>query len=170
MFTVVENMAYLGTERFIGLGNSVGNHINGGNGGDADNGDTLLGFGGSDRLYGFGGGDYLAGGEGNDGMDGGEGNDIFVMDNGNAIGGDVAVGGNGNDTVQADESVAATGLRLNLFARGTPVYGDVNLVPHTSAAMEVELVQGGIGNDHVDASRLGQPAKRCFKGAKAMTP
>ena len=86
------------------------------------------------------------------------------MDNGTGIGGDVAVGGEGYDIVQADVSVAATGLRLVLFPTGTDYTPDVNLVPFTSAAIDVEFVQGGTGNDWVDASRLGTDAPIAFQG------
>jgi Ca2+-binding RTX toxin-like protein len=91
-------------------------------------------------------------------MDGGEGWDTFTVDNGNEIGGDVAVGGDGYDTVEADASVAATGLHLNLFAAGTQYTPDVNRVPHVSAAIGVEVVKGGAGNDRINATRLGGDA------------
>jgi Ca2+-binding RTX toxin-like protein len=117
--------------------------------------DTIIGGAAGDNLYGGDDRDTLIGGAGADGMDGGNGADTFVMDNGTEIGGDVAVGGEGFDVVKADESVAATGLRLVLFPSGTDYTPDVNLVPFTSAAIDVEVVQGGTGNDWVDASRLG---------------
>ncbi len=148
---VIENLTYMGGERFFGFGNSVDNVIMGGN---AYDGDFLTGGGGTDQLYGLDGGDTLIGGAGQDGMDGGNGNDKFIIDNGTEIGGDVVLGGEGRDEVTADESVAATGLRLNLFAEGTAITAAVNLVPNTSAAIGVEVVHGGAGNDWVDASRL----------------
>ena len=152
VLSIIENMAYLGNEKFVGIGNSANNEIHGG---DANNGDILMGLGGSDQLYGNDGGDMLIGGTGADGMDGGRGNDVFTVDNGNEIGGDVALGGEGFDEMDADESVAATGLHLNLFAGGTPITTEVNLVPYTSAAIGVEYVKGSSGNDRVDGSRLG---------------
>ncbi len=153
--SVIENLTYTGSETFIGIGNSVRNIITGGDGGDAYDGDLLFGAGGNDWIYGGDGGDTIIGGAGSDGLDGGNGNDKFTMDNGTEIGGDVAVGGDGRDAVTADESVAATGLRLNLFAEGTAITAAVNLVPNTSAAIDVEEVHGGTGNDWIDASRLG---------------
>ena len=116
--------------------------------------DTIIGGAASDNLYGGDEADTITGGAGNDGMDGGTGSDTFVMDNGTELGGDVAVGGEGHDIVRADASVAATGLRLVLFPTGTGFTPDVNQVAYTSAAMDVEAVQGGTGNDWVDASRL----------------
>ena len=120
-----------------------------GDGNDLDN--TIVASSQSCTLRGYGGRDTLIGYDGND---------VFIMDNGNSTGGDVAVGdgtrvgGNSIDEVWADDSVAATGLHLNLFAKGTN-YTALSLVPNTSAAMEVEVVRGGSGNDWVDATRLG---------------
>ena len=155
--SVIENVTYTGTEQFFGFGNSIDNFIVGGNYNGRD-GDWLFGGGGNDQMSGLGGSDHLIGGEGADGMDGGEGWDTFTVDNGNEIGGDVAVGGDGYDTVEADASVAATGLHLNLFAAGTQYTPDVNRVPHVSAAIGVEVVKGGAGNDRINATRLGGDA------------
>ena len=129
-----------------------------GDGNDLDN--TIVASSQSCTLRGYGGRDTLIGYDGND---------VFIMDNGNSTGGDVAVGdgtrvgGNSIDEVWADDSVAATGLHLNLFAKGTN-YTALSLVPNTSAAMEVEVVRGGSGNDWVDATRLGSGESVRFVG------
>jgi Ca2+-binding RTX toxin-like protein len=136
----------------------------------------IHGKGGNDTITGGAGDDWLfsestlndeatiIGGAGADGMIGGLGSDKFVMDNGTELGGDVAIGGDGFDTVIADASVAATGLSLVLFAADTPITADVNGLSFTSAAMGVEAVIGGTGNDLVDAHRLGDNEHIGFQG------
>ena len=150
LYGIVENLTYLGSGNFLGIGNSVDNVIYGNSGSD-----NLFGAAGNDSLYGGGNADTLVGGVGRDWMDGGDDGDTFIADNGDTFGGDVIFGGNGRDTVLADARVAATGLHLNLFAHGTAVTAAVNLVANTSAAIDVEEVQGGTGNDVIDAHRLG---------------
>lgn len=152
LYGVVENLNYDGSGAFTGIGNSANNIIIGNSGSDA-----LSGGAGHDSLYGGDNADTLVGGAGRDLMDGGNDGDTFVADNGDAFGGDVILGGDGRDTVLADASVAATGLHLNIFAHGT-VTAAVNLVANTSAAIDVEVVQGGTGNDVIDAHRLGSDA------------
>ena len=150
-----------------GTGNELANVLTG-------NGfaNILDGGAGDDSLYGNEGADTLIGGAGADTLDGGIGNDKLIIDNGDDAGGDVAIGGNNWDTVQADASVAAKGLRLNLFAAGTPITAEVNLVPGTSAAIGVEDVIGSTGNDWIDASRFdgdfaGSSATRATTQSKA---
>lgn len=118
--------------------------------------DRLYGDAKSNNLWGFDDSDELKGGAGADGMDGGSGSDTFWVDNGDATGGDVVLGGEGFDQVIADPSVDTTGLRLNLFAQGTPITAEVNKVANTSAAFGVEMIFGSTGNNWIDASRLGQ--------------
>ncbi|MBS1197371.1 MAG: hypothetical protein H6R18_1156, partial [Proteobacteria bacterium] len=59
----VENMRYTGAGNFSGIGNELGNTIQGGVGNDA-----LYGLAGNDTLIGGGGNDVLGGGAGNDDM------------------------------------------------------------------------------------------------------
>ena len=144
----VENGIIKGDAEFNLAGNELRNKLDGN---DAPN--LLLGNHGNDDLYGWGGNDRLFGGRGADEIYGGDDDDRLYLDNGNEFGGDIAVGGSGYDRVHAD--VGVDGLRLNLFADGTPVTAEVNQVAYTSAAMGVEHVEGSSGKDRIDASRLG---------------
>jgi len=155
LFGSVENLEYNGKELFLGTGNDLDNVIKGGKFGDESHGDWLLGGKGNDKLYGFEGGDRLEGGQGRDYMDGGLGSDLFVADNGDADGGDVMIGGPGYDQVWADASIAATGLRLNLFAGGTEITPEVDRVANTSAGIGIDYVLGTGSADTINASRLG---------------
>jgi Ca2+-binding RTX toxin-like protein len=141
LYGTIENLTYSGTGRFTGTGNDADNVITGG---------AL-----SDNLSGGLGHDTLRGGAGNDGIDLGAGDDKAFIDNGTAEGGDVVVGGGGFDAVYADDSTIAGGLRLNVFGAGTGYAPDVNRIAFTSAAIDVDLVEGNAGNDVIDASRLG---------------
>ena len=142
LYGTIENLTYGGTARFTGIGNDANNVITGG--------------GLSDNLYGGLGHDTLRGAAGNDGIDLGAGDDKAFIDNGTAEGGDVVVGGGGFDTVYADDSTIAGGLRLNVFGAGTGYTPDVNRVAFTSAAIDVDFIEGNAGNDVIDASRLDQ--------------
>ncbi|MEQ1650881.1 MAG: calcium-binding protein, partial [Hyphomicrobium sp.] len=159
LFGVVENLTYNGRGQFTGIGNNVDNIIQGDRGSD-----DLYGAAGNDSLYGGDGSDTLVGGVGRDLMNGGDDDDTFIADNGDKAGGDVILGGTGNDTVLADVNVAATGLRLNLFSHGTAVTAAVSLVANTSAAIDVEKIRGGTGNDIIDAHRLGSDEAVLLEG------
>jgi Ca2+-binding RTX toxin-like protein len=71
----VENLVFIGTGSFTGIGNSLGNTISGRAGGD-----TLAGAVGDDTLNGHAGDDTLNGGVGADKMAGGIGNDTYIVD------------------------------------------------------------------------------------------
>ncbi|MEM0905762.1 MAG: calcium-binding protein, partial [Pseudomonadota bacterium] len=87
----------------------------------------LYGEGGADRLIGGSGHDVLVGGLGADALIGGSGNDVLVID-----GTDVTVmGGEGHDRVRVN---GTDGVHLEL---------------HEAA---VEVVQGGIGDDHLNGA------------------
>jgi Ca2+-binding RTX toxin-like protein len=79
----VENLTFVGTGNFTGLGNNSANVITGGSGDDQlyglGGGDTLNGGAGNDMLDGGSGDNTLNGGAGNDRIDGGAGNDILVF-------------------------------------------------------------------------------------------
>ena len=77
-----------------------------GSGNSLDN--TIVGNVADNWLRGMSGKDTLIGGEGADRMEGGSGNNTFIIDNGNATGGDVVIGGGEYDIVEADISEGAS--------------------------------------------------------------
>ena len=94
-----ENLTLLGAGNDRGIGNGVGNTINGN---DADN--VLSGLGGNDVIVGREGDDVIRGGSGNDALGGSEGDDILVGEGGaDAMNGndgdDVLRGGDGADNL-----------------------------------------------------------------------
>lgn len=74
LYSNVENIGYIGTGNFTGVGNGSANVILGGSGND-----KLSGGGGNDILLGDAGNDTLTGGTGVDLLVGGAGNDVFVF-------------------------------------------------------------------------------------------
>jgi Ca2+-binding RTX toxin-like protein len=78
----VENLTFVGTGNFVGIGSAVDNLMTGGSGDD-----SLDGNGANDVLLGLGGNDFLLGGGNTDQMFGGAGNDTIA---GGGGGGDVA--------------------------------------------------------------------------------
>ena len=112
----VENLTFIGTGSFLGIGNGAGNVVTGGTGNDLLDGrggdDRLEGGAGADLLDGGGGNDLLSGGAcadtllgqgGSDLLEGGLGNDLLVGGGGadrlvGGAGNDVLTGGSGNDT------------------------------------------------------------------------
>jgi Ca2+-binding RTX toxin-like protein len=77
----VDNLTYIGTTTFTGIGNLLDNVIGGGDGGARLDGgagnDTLSGGNGNDSLQGGLGDDVIAGGTGKDAIDGGAGADAL---------------------------------------------------------------------------------------------
>ena len=70
----VENLAFIGSGNFTGLGNAADNTITGGSGND-----SLNGAGGFDSLIGGLGNDTLDGGSDTDTLSGGLGNDVYTV-------------------------------------------------------------------------------------------
>jgi Ca2+-binding RTX toxin-like protein len=110
----VETLAFAVNSNVVGIGNSIGNTIWGGNGDD-----SLSGLGGNDYIDGDDGDDTLAGGANGDSLFGGDGNDL--LDGG--ANGDSMSGGAGDDTYIVDgssdtvwEASAANGIDTVLSA------------------------------------------------------
>jgi Ca2+-binding RTX toxin-like protein len=113
----LENLAFIGSGDFVGVGNAEHNAIFGGSGSDSLNGgagfDALLGGSGNDvldggadddRMFGGSGRDTIIGADGNDQLDGGTGRDkLFAGAGDDRLFGqdfnDTLQGGTGNDLV-----------------------------------------------------------------------
>jgi Ca2+-binding RTX toxin-like protein len=90
----IENLGFIGSGDFSGLGNGKSNAMAGGAWAD-----TLTGLGGNDTLDGKGGADSLAGGQGNDSLIGGAGYDTLTGD----AGSDTLKGGDGRDLLSGGD-------------------------------------------------------------------
>ncbi|TAU46949.1 hypothetical protein ELI44_02275 [Rhizobium ruizarguesonis] len=123
----VENLTYIGTAAFTGIGNLLDN--------------VIIGGVAADKLMGAGGNDTLIGGGGADTMSGGTGDDIYVVD----IATDLVIENvnEGTDTVQtalAAYSIAALVNVENLTYTGSASFtGTGNALDNT--------ITGGAGND-----------------------
>lgn len=91
----VEKLTLQGSADFNGIGNGLGNIIQGNTGQN-----MLYGGDGRDFVYGGLGNDRLYGGTGNDVLQGGDGNDILYGDGGD----DVLIGGAGDDCYVVDSA------------------------------------------------------------------
>ena len=111
LYAQVENVTYVRTANFSGVGNALGNVLTGAGGNDSLSGaagnDTLLGGLDNDSLNGGAGNDSLSGAEGNDTLNGAAGNDmlsgglgddVYVVDSAGDVVSEGAV--EGTDTVQ----------------------------------------------------------------------
>ena len=131
-FGTLENLSYLGTAGFIGIGNALANAVTGGTG--------------ADTLTGAAGEDTLDGGAGADSLVGGAGNDAYVIDNlGDMV---VEVAGEGTDTVRttlASFGIAAFGAVENLAYAGSGTFSGIG-----NALANV--LTGGAGNDTLDGA------------------
>jgi serralysin len=118
----LENLAYIGTGDFTGVGNDAKNVLTGGAGEDLLKGgagnDTINGGAGDDELYGDGNRDEIRGGAGADLVRGGAYDDRIWGDDDNDTlfgddGADYLHGGNGNDLMNGgtagDQMVGAAG-------------------------------------------------------------
>ncbi|TBC97610.1 M10 family metallopeptidase C-terminal domain-containing protein [Rhizobium ruizarguesonis] len=128
----VENLTYIGTAAFTGIGNLLDN--------------VIIGGVGADKLMGAGGNDTLIGGGGADTMSGGTGDDIYVVD----IATDLVIENvnEGTDTVQtalAAYSIAALVNVENLTYTGSASFtGTGNALANT--------ITGGTGNDMLNGA------------------
>jgi Ca2+-binding RTX toxin-like protein len=131
-----------GNEVFDGANLTGGIGIHSGGGNDVIYGgagaDMLMGGSGDDALVGDGGDDLLTGGAGHDFLSGGDGNDVFVYQDGEHPADDTLDGGDGIDTIflQASEG------------RPTTLFLD------DAMRTNIEQVNGGDGNDYIDAREL----------------
>ncbi|ANL32876.1 M10 family metallopeptidase C-terminal domain-containing protein [Rhizobium phaseoli] len=121
----VENLTYIGTAAFVGIGNSLDNTITGGVA--------------ADKLMGAGGNDTLIGGGGADTMLGGIGDDIYVVD----IAADLVIENvnEGTDTVQT----ALVGYTLGNNVENLTYTGFANFSGTGNAL--ANTITGGAGND-----------------------
>lgn len=106
--TNLENLTYVGSASFSGIGNDAANVLTGGSGGD-----TLDGGIGNDTLYGGSGigSDRLDGGSGSDVMQGGDGYDTYVVDST----GDSVWDIGGVDTVLSSVSFSLAGTNADIL-------------------------------------------------------
>ncbi|MGO7309613.1 rhizobiocin, partial [Rhizobium ruizarguesonis] len=128
----VENLTYIGTAAFTGIGNLLDN--------------VIIGGVAADKLMGAGGNDTLIGGGGADTMSGGTGDDIYVVD----IATDLVIENvnEGTDTVQtalAAYSIAALVNVENLTYTGSASFtGTGNALAN--------MITGGTGNDMLNGA------------------
>ena len=141
--TNVENLRYLGSTNFIGMGTSSANVMSGGAGND-----YLWGGAGNDTLYGNAGDDVLDGGAGADTMYGGTGNDTYIVDDVNDK--VVELPGEGtNDVVRATVSYTLSDNVETLWLDGNaPINGTGNSGANTIWGNYADnTLRGGGGND-----------------------
>jgi Ca2+-binding RTX toxin-like protein len=129
----VENLAFIGSGDFTGMGNGFNNVITGNVGND-----FLKGAGGDDRLFGNSGADFLSGSDGNDILAGGSGADTLA-------------GGDGIDT--ADYSGASQGVVASLsdlsIASGDALGDSFDSIEALTGSRFADALTG-----NVDANRL----------------
>ena len=124
--TNVENLTFVGTGAFSGLGDGGNNVITGGDGAD-----SLQGGAGDDTLNGGVGADSLQGGDGDDTLNGGDGDDSLF----GGAGADHLVGGAGFDTARYLNAITIDMLTGNHLGDAA---GDT---------FDVESIQGSNAND-----------------------
>jgi Ca2+-binding RTX toxin-like protein len=123
-------------------GNDGPNVLNGGGGPD-----NLEGNGGNDLLIGGTGDEFITGDAGDDTLQGGDGNDN--LDGG--LGADSLVGGLGVDTADYADRAEDLTLGLGTLADdGAAGEGD-------NVRNDIEVLQGGSGNDVLEADGVGYP-------------
>ncbi|MEZ5774671.1 MAG: matrixin family metalloprotease [Hyphomicrobiaceae bacterium] len=164
--TAVEDLQFVGTGRFNGTGNALGNAIVGAKGADTLHGlggnDWLVGNEGTDTLYGESGNDHLDGGAGADTMRGGNDNDTYVVNHrGDVVieqrGTLVSAGGlllfsGGIDTVETTlDSYALPDWVENLrFTGSGPFFGVGNELDNTIiGGSDDDILRGLGGADHL---------------------
>ncbi len=129
----VENLTFVGTGAFQGMGNALDNVLVGGSGQN-----RLLGGDGGDTLIGGDATDMLDGGTGSDRMVGGGGNDVYFVDAGSDV---VVEGGNaGLDTVYSSASYALSTNVENLLLFGA------NAIDGTGNDLSNKLVGNAAAN------------------------
>lgn len=139
----VENLRYLGSSNFIGMGTSSVNVMTGGSGND-----YLWAGDGNDTLYGNAGADILDGGLGADTMYGGTGDDTYLVDNVNDKVIELPGEGN-NDIVRSTVTYALSDNVESLWLDGTAaINGTGNSGANTiTGNLANNILTGGGGND-----------------------
>ncbi|WP_245517728.1 M10 family metallopeptidase [Rhizobium leguminosarum] len=135
----VENLTFIGTGAFSGVGNGLDNTITGGAATD-----TLLGGAGNDTLDGGAGADTLLGGAGDD---------TYIVDNaGDSV---TENASEGTDTVRTNLASYTLGANVeNLTYNGTAAFAGTgnsldNLIIGGAAS---DMLSGGAGNDTLNGS------------------
>ncbi|WP_414815662.1 M10 family metallopeptidase C-terminal domain-containing protein, partial [Rhizobium sp. IY2] len=135
----VENLTFIGTGAFSGIGNGLANTITGG-----ASTDTLLGGAGNDTLDGGAGADTLLGGAGDD---------TYIVDNaGDSL---TENASEGTDTVRTNLASYTLGANIeNLTYNGTAAFAGTgnsldNLIIGGAAS---DTLSGGAGNDTLNGS------------------
>ena len=158
-----ENLAYAGSNAFVGTGNTVNNVITGGTGND-----SLSGLLGADTLNGGAGHDTLDGGVGADLLVGGAGDDTYIIDNKADV--VVEAVGAGFDTVnivsgytlptgaEIERIVMAAGTTAmnavgNSFSQVIVGNAGINLLDGGGGA---DTLIGGAGNDTYIIDHVGE--------------
>ncbi|WP_305883677.1 calcium-binding protein [Alsobacter ponti] len=180
----LEDLVYVGTGAFTGVGNSLNNRITGGAGADslvgADGSDTIFGLAGNDTIVGKAaswsdgnlsldggdGNDSLVGGYGNDTLAGGDGNDTLIHGWSNDPGSNSLDGGAGNDRIQAtysdtvqggagnDTLIAVAGASANQTMTFNMTASSIEFFDGTQRA-GAESVTGGTGNETIRGGNGG---------------
>ena len=137
-----------GDDSFSGAGNAV----------------TGAAFAQAVTVYGGSGADALRGGDGDDTLDGGDGNDSFTT-GASSDGNDALRGGLGTDTADYSTRIAAVTITMDGAA------DDGALGETDNVAADVEILKGGMGDDHltgsinsdtISRSVFLQPSSLCF--------
>lgn len=161
----IENLTYIGTGDFTGIGNRGDNIITGGMGSDTLSGgigaDALIGGAGDDTLNGGNGDDILNSGAGSDTVTGGSGDDVATYGLGENMGSsDSYAGGSGNDTLHLELTAAEwmnAGIRDDIQAFQSTLEAGQHIPFHFTAFdltvrefESVEVVVDGVTVDFVD--------------------
>lgn len=138
----IENVKYLGSTNFIGMGSASNNVMSGGIGSD-----YLWGGAGNDTLYGNAGDDVLDGGTGADTMYGGTGNDTYLVDDVNDK--VVELPGQGNDVIHSSVSYTLPDNVETMYLDGfSPINATGNAADNTIYGNRGDnVINGGAGND-----------------------
>jgi Ca2+-binding RTX toxin-like protein len=145
----VEQLIFIGTGAFNGVGNDSENLIIGGNDNDLLNGGL-----GSDTLSGGSGNDIFVGGDGDaNTMIGGTGNDIYFV----SVLGDSVVEADGEGTDQVRTAIASYTLNANIEQLIYIGSGDFNGAGNDSdnlilAGAGNDVLQGGLGADFLSGA------------------
>ncbi|WP_271408500.1 peroxidase family protein [Pseudomonas sp. Q1-7] len=140
----VEDLAYIGSGNFTGVGNGLANTLAGGAGND-----NLSGGDGNDVLYGVGGNDVLNGNAGADRMHGGLGDDIFYVDSTQ----DVVVEnvGEGTDMVRTTLSTYTLGnnFEILVYLGGAAFTGTGNALANRLVGGTASDTLNGLGGNDI---------------------
>ncbi len=119
--------------------------------------DLLIGGSGNDVLLGEEGRDIIISNQGNDFVEGGPGMDLLIWNNGD--GSDVFDGGAGEDLLQINGSDADEQIDVSAAAAGQSRVrlqrADLGLYTLDIGSVEQLHIDGGAGNDRIDAKQAG---------------